>query len=57
MYLNSVLEECIMYNKIKIKHNGFYIIWNIQTDFKHNSVYKYKLDDIIVLHMFYLCQT
>lgn len=37
MYLNSVLEECLVYND-EVKHNGVCKILNIQTDFKYNNI-------------------
>lgn len=42
MYLNLVLEKFLIYNQIR--HNGFYNIFDIQTDFKHNDIYRYALD-------------
>lgn len=58
IYLNSKLEEFLIYNEIK--HNGFCNIINIQTDFKHNYIYKYRQQCIVTLKMFcvflYLCQ-
>jgi len=38
-YINSVLEELLIYNEVK--RNGFNNILNIQADFKNNDIYRY----------------
>jgi len=42
-YINSVLEELLIYNEVK--RNGFNNILNIQADFKNNDIYQYILDN------------
>lgn len=37
MYLNLVLDEILIYN------NGFYNMFNLQTDFEHNDIYRYVI--------------
>lgn len=43
MYLDLVFEEFLTYNKGK--QNNFNTILNIQTDFNHNDIHKYILDN------------
>jgi hypothetical protein len=38
-YINSVLEEIIIYNEVR--YNGFSNILNIQADLKNNDIYRY----------------
>ena len=48
-YINSVLEELLIYNEVK--RNGFNSILNVQADFKNNDIYQY-----IFIYLFHIRQ-